>query len=118
MAPRSLCRFAVPSRSCCSGADGTGGRQAWEPQRLIIRRSMARFPGEVHGWLESRADEMAGLVERLVAVDTENPPGRGLGECASILRDAMEGLGISAELIELAPTDSLEDDPRIVRGTV
>jgi succinyl-diaminopimelate desuccinylase len=73
---------------------------------------------EVHGWLEARADEMAGLVEQLVAVDTENPPGRGLGECASVLRDAMDGLGLSPEVLELPATASLEDDPRIVCGAV
>ena len=70
----------------------------------------------VHGWLEARADEMAGLLEQLVAVDTQNPPGRGLRECASVLRDAMAGLGLSAEVVELAATDSLEDEPCIVRG--
>src|SRR5207244_1425764 len=33
----------------------------------------------VRAWLEQRADEMAALLEELVAVDTANPPGRGLG---------------------------------------
>jgi len=32
---------------------------------------------ELQACLEPRADEMAALVEELVAVDTENPPGRG-----------------------------------------
>ncbi len=68
-------------------------------------------------WLDTRADEMAELVERLVAVDTENPPGRGLRECAALLRDAMDQLGLAPEVIELPPVDSLEDEPRIVRGT-
>ena len=36
---------------------------------------------EVQAWLEPRADEMAELLEQLVAIDTENPPGRGLGRC-------------------------------------
>jgi hypothetical protein len=31
---------------------------------------------QMQAWLRSRADEMAGLLEELVAVDTENPPGR------------------------------------------
>ena len=70
---------------------------------------------EVQGWLEPRADEMAGLLEELVAIDTENPPGRGLGACGALLRDAIVGLGASAELIELAPSGELED-PCIVRG--
>ena len=60
---------------------------------------------------------MAALLEALVRVPTENPPGRELGRCASMLRDALDRLGVSAELIELAPTGSLER-PAIVRGTV
>jgi succinyl-diaminopimelate desuccinylase len=78
---------------------------------------MAARTDEVRGWLESRADEMAGLLEQLVALDTENPPGRRLGECASVLRDAMGGLGIPAEVVHLAATDGLEDEPCIVRGS-
>ena len=72
---------------------------------------------EVQGWLEPRTDEMAGLLEELVAVDTENPPGRGLGACGALLRDAIVGLGASADLVELAPSGDLED-PCIVRGVV
>jgi acetylornithine deacetylase/succinyl-diaminopimelate desuccinylase-like protein len=72
---------------------------------------------EVQAWLEPRADEMAALLEELVAVDTENPPGRGLGRGGRVLRDAMERLGVSAELIELAPSRDLEE-PCIVRGSV
>lgn len=71
----------------------------------------------VHGWLEPRADEMAALLIELVAVDTENPPGRGLGACARLLREAMDRLGLRPEIIELAPMDEL-DEPCIVRGTV
>jgi succinyl-diaminopimelate desuccinylase len=71
---------------------------------------------EVEAWLERRADEIAALLEELVAIDTENPPGRGLGRCGRVLRDAMERLALSPELIELAPSRELED-PCIVRGT-
>ena len=75
------------------------------------------MPDDVQAWLESRAEEMAALVSELVAVDTENPPGRGLGKCGRVLRDAMARLGFAPELIELAPVGSLED-PCIVRGSV
>ena len=68
-------------------------------------------------WLAARADEMAELLERLVAIDTENPPGRGLRECASALSEAMDELGLAPEVIELPPAAALEDEPRIVRGT-
>src|SRR5918997_5466788 len=72
-------------------------------------------PAHVTTWLGERAEEMAALVEALVRIPTENPPGRELGRCAAVLCDAMEGLGFSPELIELAPARSLEG-PAIVRG--
>jgi succinyl-diaminopimelate desuccinylase len=78
---------------------------------------MTNRAAEVEAWLEPRADEMAGLLEQLVAVNTENPPGRGLGDCGRVLRDAMAWLGLSPKLIELAPTGELED-PCILRGSV
>jgi succinyl-diaminopimelate desuccinylase len=71
----------------------------------------------VRTWLDDHAEEMAALLEALVRVPTENPPGRELGQCAGVLRDALERLGFSAELIELPPAGSLEA-PAIVRGTV
>jgi succinyl-diaminopimelate desuccinylase len=70
---------------------------------------------DVRAWLDERAEEMAALVEALVRVPTENPPGRELGRCARVLRDALERLGFSPELIELAPTGSLEA-PAVVCG--
>jgi acetylornithine deacetylase/succinyl-diaminopimelate desuccinylase-like protein len=72
---------------------------------------------EVQACLDGRADEMATLLEALVRIPTENPPGRELGRCAGVLRDAMERLGFSPELIELPATGTLEG-PAIVRGSV
>jgi acetylornithine deacetylase/succinyl-diaminopimelate desuccinylase-like protein len=71
---------------------------------------------EVHAWLEPRANDMAGLLEDLVAIDTSNPPGRALGRCARRLRDAMADLGLATELIELPPARELEE-PCLVRGS-
>jgi succinyl-diaminopimelate desuccinylase len=71
----------------------------------------------VQRWLDDRAGEMAALLEALVRIPTENPPGRELGRCAEVLRDAMDHLGLSPELIELAPAGTLEA-PAIVRGSV
>jgi acetylornithine deacetylase/succinyl-diaminopimelate desuccinylase-like protein len=67
---------------------------------------------DLASWLDARADEMAKLVMALVAVDTENPPGRGLRECGALLRDAMARLDLAPELVELG------DDACIVRGEV
>jgi succinyl-diaminopimelate desuccinylase len=72
---------------------------------------------DLTAWLKPRADEMAVLLEELVAIDTENPPGRGLGRCGRLLHDTMEGLGLAPELIELGPSRELED-PCIVRAAV
>lgn len=72
---------------------------------------------EVQHWLDARADEMAELVTTLVAIDTENPPGRNLRRCAEVLHGAMERLGLAPEIIDLAPAGTLED-ACIVRGSV
>jgi acetylornithine deacetylase/succinyl-diaminopimelate desuccinylase-like protein len=72
---------------------------------------------DVQAWLEPRADEMAALLEELVAIDSENPPGRGLGRCGRALADAMLRLGLTPELIELSPARDLED-PCVVRASV
>jgi succinyl-diaminopimelate desuccinylase len=73
--------------------------------------------GDVQAWLDGRADEMAALLDALVRIPTENPPGRELRRCAGVLRDALERLGFAPELLELPPTGSLEG-PAIVRGGV
>jgi acetylornithine deacetylase/succinyl-diaminopimelate desuccinylase-like protein len=72
---------------------------------------------QAQAWLDDRAEEMAALLDALVRIPTENPPGRELGRCAAVLRDALERLGFSPELIELAPGGSLEE-PAVVRGSV
>ena len=70
----------------------------------------------VRAWLEPRAEEMAALLEELIAIDSENPPGRALGRCGRRLRDAMDGLGLAPEFIALPSSRELEE-PCIVRGT-
>jgi succinyl-diaminopimelate desuccinylase len=72
---------------------------------------------DVRAWIDSRADEMAELVEELVAIDTENPPGRNLRTCAGVVCEAMSGLGLSPELIAVPRVGDLEE-PCIVRGEV
>ena len=71
----------------------------------------------MQSWLDGRAEEMVALLEALVRVPTENPPGRELGRCARLLCDALARLDFSPELIELAPAGGLEG-AAIVRGSV
>jgi succinyl-diaminopimelate desuccinylase len=63
---------------------------------------------DLRTWLDGRADEMATLLEELVRIPTENPPGRELERCAGLLCDEMDRLGFSPEQIE---------GPAIVRGS-
>jgi acetylornithine deacetylase/succinyl-diaminopimelate desuccinylase-like protein len=67
-------------------------------------------------WLDARREEMAELLAALVAIASENPPGRALGRCGRLLCDAMQRLGLAPELLELAPRPGLEE-PCIVRGS-
>src|ERR1051326_8937493 len=60
---------------------------------------------------------MAALVSDLVALDTENPPGRGLGTCGRVLEAAAAGLGLDSELLEVPQVGDLEE-PCLVRVTV
>ncbi|SDM16546.1 M20 family metallopeptidase [Nonomuraea jiangxiensis] len=71
----------------------------------------------VSAWLDERAEDMARLLERLVAIDSENPPGRALGRCARVLREEMDRLGLSPELLDVAGPSGELDDPCVVRGT-
>ncbi|WP_214410197.1 M20 family metallopeptidase [Sphaerisporangium fuscum] len=71
----------------------------------------------VGAWLDERAEEMARFLERLVAVDSENPPGRALGRCARLLREEMDRLGLSPEILGLPEAPGDLEEPCLVRGT-
>jgi succinyl-diaminopimelate desuccinylase len=53
----------------------------------------------IDSWLDDRGEEMAELLDALVRIPTENPPGREIGRCAEALRGAMDGLGLAPEPI-------------------
>ncbi|MEO3806249.1 M20/M25/M40 family metallo-hydrolase [Nonomuraea sp. B1E8] len=78
---------------------------------------MTNQAAQVEAWLDERAGEMADLLERLVAVDSENPPGRELRRCAGVLREAMDRLGPAPEVIDVADPSGGLADPCVVRGT-
>src|SRR5712664_4202124 len=55
-------------------------------------------------WLQQREDEMAALLAELVAIPTENPPGKNYRACADLLEIRMREFGLDCE--RLAPEDS------------
>jgi succinyl-diaminopimelate desuccinylase len=78
---------------------------------------MTRYLQEVRDWIDSRSEDIVGLLSRLVAQETENPPGIGLTQCAEMLGDEIAQLGIAAEVVSVNPVDK-QKDAAIVRASV
>ena len=53
-------------------------------------------------WLRQREDQIATLVAELVAIPTENPPGRNYRACADLLEGRVRQLRLDCERIEAA----------------
>lgn len=51
-------------------------------------------------WLQKREDEMAALLADLVAVPTENPPGKHYNEFAELFKNRVAKLGLRCERLE------------------
>jgi acetylornithine deacetylase/succinyl-diaminopimelate desuccinylase family protein len=65
---------------------------------------MTKLTGEsdVHtknllAWLQQREDEMAALLAELVAIPTENPPGKNYRACADLLENRLKQAGLECE---------------------
>ena len=62
--------------------------------------------------IASRRDEMAELTASLVAVDTENPPGRNYERCLRFLGEKLEALGFDAEIERIENGDADREHAR------
>jgi acetylornithine deacetylase/succinyl-diaminopimelate desuccinylase family protein len=71
----------------------------------------AEDAGFLLAWLRQREDEIATLVAELVAIPTENPPGRDYRACADLLESRLLQLGLDCERIE--PADPIKDSEEI-----
>ena len=68
------------------------------------------------GALSSRAEEMTDFLRRLVAIPSENPPGREYAACVETIVRELERLGIDPEVIAI-PHDLQNEEPtHCVRG--
>src|SRR6267143_6022849 len=63
--------------------------------------------GVILAWLRQREGEMAALLAELVAIPTENPPGKNYRACADLLEIRLRESGLDCE--RLAPGDSKAD---------
>ena len=61
----------------------------------------------IHAWLRQREDQMAALLAELVAIPTENPPGKNYRACADLLEIRLRESGLHCD--RLTPADSKED---------
>ena len=61
-------------------------------------------------WLRQREEEMAAMLAELVAVPTENPPGRKYREFAELLGSRAGKLGLECQRLRPLPGDGCADD--------
>ncbi len=57
-------------------------------------------------------NEMAAFLEELVAIPTENPPGRNYGKCAHRLAERCRDLGLATEVVEVPGEILARAEPR------
>ncbi len=59
--------------------------------------SEAAQSDSILAWLRQREEEMAALLAELVAIPTENPPGKNYGACAELLERRLRESGLECE---------------------
>ena len=67
-------------------------------------------------WLRQREEEMAALLSELVAIPTENPPGKNYRACADFIEKTLQRVGLECERLELRRPPV--DDGRVDRREV
>jgi succinyl-diaminopimelate desuccinylase len=63
-------------------------------------RGEATRTDELLGWLQQREEEMAALLVELVAIPTENPPGKNYQACANLLESRLKQAGLDCQRLE------------------
>jgi succinyl-diaminopimelate desuccinylase len=64
-------------------------------------------------WLGQREEEMAALLAELVAIPTENPPGKNYHACCDFLENRLRGAGLACERV-VAPNEKKHRGERLV----
>jgi acetylornithine deacetylase/succinyl-diaminopimelate desuccinylase family protein len=66
--------------------------------------------GTLLSWLEQREDEMAALLAELVAIPTENPPGKNYRACADLLERRVRDFGLECDRLEASDSKEATGD--------
>src|SRR5260370_12211506 len=61
-------------------------------------------------WLGQRGDEMATLLAEVVAIPTENPPGKNYRACADLLENRLRQVGLECERLEAGDSKEATSD--------
>jgi acetylornithine deacetylase/succinyl-diaminopimelate desuccinylase family protein len=73
------------------------------------RRTVA-LSGPILSWLQEREDEMGALLAELVAIPTENPPGRNYRACVDFLEKRLRLAGLQCERVDAGTKNKLDGD--------
>ena len=66
--------------------------------------------GAILSWLRQREDEMAALLAELVAIPTENPPGKNYRACVDFLESRVRQSGLDCERVAPAVSNKETED--------
>ena len=66
--------------------------------------------GALQSWLGQREDEMTALLAELVAIPTENPPGKTYRACADLLENRLRRVGLECERLEAGDSKEATSD--------
>src|ERR1700719_4724892 len=69
--------------------------------------------GALQSWLGQRENEMAALLTELVAIPTENPPGKNYRTCADLLENRLRRVGLDCERLEAGDSKEATSDSPI-----
>lgn len=75
-----------------------------------IGPTLTALRGVLDSWLRARKEEMAAFLMELVAIPTENPPGRKYRACAELLERRMHQLGLDCKRFEPVGVKNEADD--------
>jgi len=74
--------------------------------------------GVLLSWLRNREDEMARLLSELVAIPTENPPGKNYRACVDLLETQLLQVGLDCRRVRPdASSDDVEGSPESLLAT-
>ena len=73
--------------------------------------------GAIRSWLRQREDEIPTLLAELVAIPTENPPGKNYRACVDLLESRLRQAGLDCERLAPVSKDDAEDAPECLLAT-